>query len=374
MRHLSGCREGRTDVQDRFIAFESVRKSYDGINYVVRGLDLDIAEGEFLTLLGPSGSGKTTTLMMLAGFETPTSGSILLGGQHIEKVPAYDRNIGMVFQNYALFPHMTVGENVAFPLKMRRMNRSEVTQRVRKALDMVRMSGFEGRKPAQLSGGQQQRIALARALVFEPRLILMDEPLGALDKQLREHMQLEIKHLHDRLGINIVYVTHDQSEALTMSDRVGVFSDGILQQVAPPDRLYEMPDNLFVAGFVGENNTFSGEIVALDGESCVLRCADGATIRAGCGKGLVMGGKAAVVVRPERMLPGSAGSGLENQFGARLDEVIYHGDHLRLRISLLGSEGIQIKVPAGSLDAPLTAGSNVSIGWRADHCRALPQA
>src|SRR5262245_436518 len=190
---------------ERFITFEGVRKSYDGANYVVRGLDLLIPQGEFLTLLGPSGSGKTTTLMMLAGFEAPTAGTITLAGERIDSVPPHRRNIGVVFQNYALFPHMTVAENVAFPLKMRRMAKPEVTDRVRRALDMVRMGAFEGRKPSQLSGGQQQRIALARALVFEPKLVLMDEPLGALDKQLREHMQIEIKHLHARLGINVVY-------------------------------------------------------------------------------------------------------------------------------------------------------------------------
>jgi putative spermidine/putrescine transport system ATP-binding protein len=232
---------------DRFIVFDAVRKSYDGENYVVRGLDLSVAQGEFLTLLGPSGSGKTTTLMMLAGFEEPTSGTITLDGKRIERVPPHRRNIGVVFQNYALFPHMTVARNIAFPLQMRRIGGAEVEKRVARALDMVRMADFGERRPAQLSGGQQQRIALARALVFEPKLVLMDEPLGALDKQLREHMQLEIKHLHARLGINIVYVTHDQGEALTMSDRVGVFNDGVLQQVAPPDELYEAPANKFVA-------------------------------------------------------------------------------------------------------------------------------
>lgn len=359
-------------MDDRFIAFESVRKSYDGKSYVVRGLDLDVAEGEFLTLLGPSGSGKTTTLMMLAGFEEPTEGTISLAGQRIDSVPAYRRNIGMVFQNYALFPHMTVGENVAFPLKMRGLAAQDVTERVRRALDMVRMGGFENRRPNQLSGGQQQRIALARALVFEPRLVLMDEPLGALDKQLREHMQLEIKHLHDRLGINVVYVTHDQSEALTMSDRVGVFSDGILQQIATPSALYETPANVFVATFVGENNIVPGEVVELRDGTTRIRAADGSVVSAMAGDGLATGGKAVIALRPERIQL----TGLDdtpNRFTARIGEIIYHGDHLRLRVSVLGAEDLQIKVPASNVSSALAVGSDITIGWRPEDCHALVQ-
>jgi len=211
---------------DAFVAFERVQKSYDGEILVVKDLNLRIGKGEFLTMLGPSGSGKTTCLMMLAGFETATHGDILLDGRPINNIPPHKRGIGMVFQNYALFPHMSVGENLAFPLEVRKIGKSEREDMVRAALDMVQMGDFAGRRPAQLSGGQQQRIALARALVFKPELVLMDEPLGALDKQLREHMQYEIKHLHESLGITVVYVTHDQSEALTMSDRVAVFDDG----------------------------------------------------------------------------------------------------------------------------------------------------
>ena len=209
-----------------FVAFEHVQKSYDGETLVVKDLNLGIGRGEFLTMLGPSGSGKTTCLMMLAGFETATHGEITLAGRPINNIPPHKRGIGMVFQNYALFPHMTVGENLAFPLQVRKMDKPTIDAKVARALDMVQMGRFAGRRPAQLSGGQQQRIALARALVFEPELVLMDEPLGALDKQLREHMQYEIKHLHEQLGVTVVYVTHDQSEALTMSDRIAVFNDG----------------------------------------------------------------------------------------------------------------------------------------------------
>ena len=199
-----------------FVEFKKVQKTYDGVSLVVKDLNLSVEKGEFLTMLGPSGSGKTTCLMMLAGFETATHGDIFLDGKPINNIPPHKRGIGMVFQNYALFPHMSVGENLAFPLEVRRMGNAEIQDRVKRALDMVQMYDFINRRPAQLSGGQQQRIALARALVFDPALVLMDEPLGALDKQLREHMQYEIKHLHENLGITVVYVTHDQSEALTM--------------------------------------------------------------------------------------------------------------------------------------------------------------
>ncbi|MBV9434205.1 MAG: ATP-binding cassette domain-containing protein, partial [Hyphomicrobiales bacterium] len=242
--------EKRRSDASPLVRFMGVQKSYDGTVLVVKGLDLDVTRGEFLTLLGPSGSGKTTCLMMLAGFELPTAGEILLDGRPISRLPPNRRGIGVVFQNYALFPHMTVAENVAFPLSVRRMSRDAIATHVRRALDMVQLKGFDQRKPAQLSGGQQQRVAVARALVFEPELVLMDEPLGALDKQLREQMQLEIKHLQQRVGVTLVYVTHDQAEALTMSDRIAVFDRGEVQQLATPTELYEAPRNAFVAGFI----------------------------------------------------------------------------------------------------------------------------
>ncbi|MDP7621508.1 MAG: ABC transporter ATP-binding protein, partial [SAR324 cluster bacterium] len=232
---------------EAYVSFQSVQKSYDGETLVVKDLNLDADRGEFLTMLGPSGSGKTTCLMMLAGFETVTHGEIILDGTSINNVPPHKRNIGMVFQNYALFPHMTVNENLAFPLQVRNMSKSDIEDRVKKVLDMVQLGAFGTRRPMQLSGGQQQRVAVARALVFEPKLVLMDEPLGALDKQLREQMQYEIKHIHENLEVTVVYVTHDQSEALTMSNRIAVFDDGVIQQLAAPDLLYEKPENAFVA-------------------------------------------------------------------------------------------------------------------------------
>ncbi|MEO1748760.1 MAG: ATP-binding cassette domain-containing protein, partial [Pseudomonadota bacterium] len=225
------------------VNYDSVQKSYDGETLVVKNLNLDIARGEFLTMLGPSGSGKTTCLMMLAGFEPATHGEIYLNDRPINNVPPHKRGIGMVFQNYALFPHMSVAENLAFPLQVRGMQKSEQETRIKRALDMVELGAFGNRRPAQLSGGQQQRVAVARALVFDPDLVLMDEPLGALDKQLREQMQYEIKHIHENLGVTVVYVTHDQTEALTMSDRVAVFNDGVIQQLSSPDELYENPQN-----------------------------------------------------------------------------------------------------------------------------------
>ena len=267
-----------TSSKNAFVKFERVQKSYDGETLVVKDLNLELPKGEFLTMLGPSGSGKTTCLMMLAGFETATHGDILLDGVSINNIPPHQRGIGMVFQNYALFPHMTVAENLAFPLEVRKIAKAERETKILRALDMVEMGSFAGRRPSQLSGGQQQRIALARALVFEPELVLMDEPLGALDKQLREKMQFEITNLAHALGITVVYVTHDQTEALTMSDRVAVFNDGRIQQLASPDSLYEEPENSFVAQFIGENNTLDGEVKNLSKNMAVVQLDDGSLI------------------------------------------------------------------------------------------------
>ena len=256
-------------ADDVFVRFKEVQKSYDGETLVVKNLNLDIPRGEFVTMLGPSGSGKTTCLMMLAGFEPATHGEIYLGDRPINAVPPHKRGIGMVFQNYALFPHMTVNENLAFPLEVRRMSKSEIASRVKRALDMVQLGAFGERRPAQLSGGQQQRVAVARALVFDPDLVLMDEPLGALDKQLREQMQYEIKHIHESLGVTVVYVTHDQAEALTMSNRIAVFDDGVIQQLASPSDLYERPENAFVAQ--SSSPYFSSKIATAPAASILIK-------------------------------------------------------------------------------------------------------
>jgi putative spermidine/putrescine transport system ATP-binding protein len=284
-----------------FVRFDRVQKSYDGESLVVKDLNLDIPKGEFLTMLGPSGSGKTTCLMMLAGFETATHGEILLDGVSINNIPPHKRGIGMVFQNYALFPHMTVAENLSFPLEVRNLGKSDREAKVKRALDMVEMGDFGGRRPAQLSGGQQQRIALARALVFEPELVLMDEPLGALDKQLREKMQFEITRLAHNLGITVVYVTHDQTEALTMSDRVAVFNDGVIQQIDAPDVLYEEPKNSFVAQFIGENNTLEGVVEDIKDGVALVKLDNGDVIDAKPINVRAKGERTRVSIRPERV-------------------------------------------------------------------------
>lgn len=359
-------------TNDGFVTFDRVQKSYDGETLVVKDLNLSIGKGEFLTMLGPSGSGKTTCLMMLAGFETATNGEIRLDGQPINQVPPHKRGIGMVFQNYALFPHMTVGENLAFPLEVRGMGKSEREEKIMRALNMVQMGAFANRRPAQLSGGQQQRIALARALVFDPKLVLMDEPLGALDKQLREHMQYEIKHLHESLGITVVYVTHDQGEALTMSDRVAVFNDGRIQQLAPPDELYERPQNSFVAQFIGENNELPGTVESLDGARCTVRLGNGELIDATPVNITSSGQQTLVSIRPERiefkpeMMPAGA-----HMISAEVLEVVYMGDIFRTRMRVAGSDNFVMKSRNTIGQTKLKPGEKIKIGWHPEDARAL---
>ncbi|MBB5515495.1 putative spermidine/putrescine transport system ATP-binding protein [Rubricella aquisinus] len=358
-----------TPQDEAFVSFDRVQKSYDGETLVVKDLNLHIGKGEFLTMLGPSGSGKTTCLMMLAGFETATHGEITLDGRPINNIPPHKRGIGMVFQNYALFPHMSVAENLAFPLEVRGMGKTERDAAVARALDMVQMGEFGGRRPAQLSGGQQQRIALARALVFEPELVLMDEPLGALDKQLREHMQYEIKHLHERLGITVVYVTHDQSEALTMSDRVAVFDDGRIQQLATPQALYEEPENAFVAQFIGENNKLMAEVTAIDGDTVHVKFDDGETGTALAVANTGVGTRTLLSIRPERVTLNPTNGA--NAVAAEVLELIYHGDHIRCRMRVHGNDEFIVKVPNAGGQGPLEEGQKLTIGWATRDCRAL---
>ena len=359
------------DNAEVLVRFDEVQKSYDGEILVVKNLNLDIAKGEFLTMLGPSGSGKTTCLMMLAGFETATHGKIILDGQSINNVPPHKRDIGMVFQNYALFPHMTVAENLAYPLVVRKMSKADIETRVQRALDMVQLGGFAGRRPAQLSGGQAQRVAVARALVFEPKLVLMDEPLGALDKQLREQMQYEIKHIHDNLGVTVVYVTHDQSEALTMSDRVAVFNDGVIQQLAPPDQLYELPENSFVAQFIGENNKLSGKVTATNGSTCTVEVDGSGEVKAVPINIDGIGSRSSLSLRPERVMVNPAEGTCPNVFDARVEELIYLGDHMRTRVSVCGHDDFIVKVPNSAGHVHLRPGETVKVGWQAEDCRAL---
>jgi putative spermidine/putrescine transport system ATP-binding protein len=338
---------------DPLVRFSGVQKTYDGALLVVRQLDLDIRRGEFLTLLGPSGSGKTTTLMMLAGFESPTAGEILLEGRPITRTPPHKRNFGMVFQNYALFPHLTVAQNVAYPLTVRKVPRPESDKRVARALEMVRLQGMDARLPAQLSGGQQQRVALARALVFEPQLVLMDEPLGALDKQLREHMQIELKELHRQLGVTFVYVTHDQGEALTMSDRVAVFNDGGIQQIDVVDRMYEAPANRFVAGFIGDSTVLKGTVRASDDERCGIVLTDGRVLAGVNVNGASVGVQVEACIRPERIVLHTQATNRSNVLQASVTGVIYFGDHLRLLCAVgEGQVPATVKLPLASPVVP----------------------
>lgn len=362
----------KTAPKQAFVEFERVQKSYDGETLVVKDLNLSLPQGEFLTMLGPSGSGKTTCLMMLAGFETATHGDIRLDGVSINNIPPHKRGIGMVFQNYALFPHMTVAENLSFPLEVRKIDKAEREEKIMRALGMVQMQSFAGRRPTQLSGGQQQRIALARALVFEPELVLMDEPLGALDKQLRETLQFEITKLAHDLGITTVYVTHDQTEALTMSDRVAVFDDGRIQQLAPPDKLYEEPENSFVAQFIGENNTLEGTVEEIGGDICVVQLDGGDLIQAKPVNVSKAGERTRVSIRPERVEMDPARLSPDAMtLKAEVLEFVYMGDIFRTRLRVAGVEDFIIKTRNAPDQVRLSPGTQIEIGWLAQDCRAL---
>ncbi|MSO93720.1 MAG: ABC transporter ATP-binding protein [Rhodospirillales bacterium] len=357
---------------DSIVQFIKVQKSYDGETFAVKSLDLEMHRGEFLTLLGPSGSGKTTCLLMLAGFEMATHGEIILNGQSINNVPAHKRNIGMVFQNYALFPHKTVEGNIAYPLMCRRVPKQEIKERVKKALEMVRLAGYENRLPRQLSGGQQQRVAIARALVFNPQLVLMDEPLGALDRQLREQMQYEIRRLHENLGVSVVYVTHDQGESLIMSDRIAVLNLGIIEQLASPTELYDKPENAFVAQFIGENNKYIGEVVSVNGGACQVRLPNGDMVQALAVNIGPVGSKTTLSMRPESIVITPTDGRCQNVYESKVLELIFHGDHLRARLKVCGNEEFIVKVPKKALGAQsLAVGATVRVGWTVEDCRAL---
>jgi len=322
------------------IHVRQVTKSYGAI-VVLDRVDLHVQAGEFLTLLGPSGSGKTTLLMVLAGFTRPDSGSILFGSEEVIRLAPQKRDLGMVFQNYALFPHMNVAGNIAFPLRLRKVGAAEIAKRVEAALEMVQLGGYGTRGIHELSGGQRQRVALARALVFEPRIILMDEPLSALDKQLRELMQLELRRLHEKLGTTTIYVTHDQREALTMSDRIAVINKGKLAQLDSPRHIYSKPNSRFVAEFIGESTFLN---VAASGGVCRYRDtvikADAAPVREG---------RCLLMIRPEQVqIVDGAASDNMNCFSGRIVGRVFQGDTLRIDVDLGGGEAITLRVPANS--------------------------
>ena len=331
-----------TDEVD--VRLTAVTKRYGDV-VAVEALDLEVKRGEFFTLLGPSGSGKTTTLRMIAGFEEPDSGRVELAGKDVTGVPPYDRSVNTVFQDYALFPHMTVGENVAYGLRVKGVSKEERRRRASQALATVRLAGYESRKPNQLSGGQQQRVALARAIVNEPRVLLLDEPLGALDLKLREQMQVELKTIKGQVGITFIYVTHDQEEALTMSDRIAVFHDGRVEQIGAPAEIYERPDNAFVAGFVGVSN-----LLERDGQR--------------------------FTVRPEKIFlveNGKAPSGLHVEDGT-IRDVSYAGMITRYLVDLDAGGELQVvrqNLETSSVEAQAQRGRKVKIGWRADQTVAV---
>ncbi len=353
------------------VCLQSLTKKFGKV-VAVDEISLHVDEGEFLTLLGPSGSGKTTTLMMIAGFELPTAGKIFIRGKDVMMVPPHERNIGMVFQNYALFPHMMVLNNVAFPLKMRKLSKKEITQRVGRVLEIVKLPGFENRLPRQLSGGQQQRVALARALIYDPPLLLMDEPLGALDKKLREHMQIEIRNLQRELIITSLYVTHDQQEALTMSDRVAVFDQGKIQQVGTPDELYEKPSNPFVADFIGESNFIAGHIVGLEDDSAIMTSED-REVEIPCPRtsGLVMEQKVQLVIRPEKIRFVEPSFNPLVRVDGVVEELIYSGEVRRYTIRISHEQTIDLKQQIMHGVKAFRKGDRVSVGWSLEDSKIL---
>jgi putative spermidine/putrescine transport system ATP-binding protein len=365
--------DGGTGAAKPALVLRGLRKTFANA-IAVDGVDLEVRRGEFLTLLGPSGSGKTTTLRLVAGFMSPSGGSIEIDGRDMTRVPPYQRDVGMVFQNYALFPHMTAAQNVAFPLRMRGRPRAEIERRVADALGLVKLGGLGARYPRQLSGGQQQRIALARAVVFEPRLLLMDEPLGALDRKLRKSLQLEIMHVARQLEATVVYVTHDQEEALMMSDRIAIFSAGRIQQLGTGEDLYDRPSSLFVADFIGESNILRGRFEReADGSG-------GGWIQAGSSRwrvgrraseaaALDDGAAAALIVRPERtriLDDGVSVPGATNVADAIVGDVLNLGPDTRCELVLDGGERVAIREARGGPGRALQHGDRVRIAWAVD--------
>lgn len=328
----------------KIVEIEGVNKIY-GSNHVVKDLNLSIEEGEFLTLLGSSGCGKTTTLRMIAGFEEPTSGTIMVEGERVEEKEPFERNVNTVFQSYALFPHKTIYDNIAYGLKMKKVPKAEIRERVTEMMEMVQLSGFEKRYPSQLSGGQKQRVAIARALINRPRVLLLDEPLGALDLKLRKQMQLELKRLQKKLNITFIYVTHDQEEALTMSDRIAVMHDGIIDQLASPTEIYEHPATKFVATFIGETNIYDGCITRIEDGIAVMTLENGA-VSVKCPEDFSLLEYATISVRPEKMkFAASPVEGFELE--AQVKDYIYVGSVLKCIVSLPNGNELKIERLAG---------------------------
>lgn len=345
----------------KIVEIEGVNKIY-GSNHVVKDLNLSIEEGEFLTLLGSSGCGKTTTLRMIAGFEEPTSGTIMVEGERVEEKEPFERNVNTVFQSYALFPHKTIYDNIAYGLKMKKVPKAEIRERVTEMMEMVQLSGFEKRYPSQLSGGQKQRVAIARALINRPRVLLLDEPLGALDLKLRKQMQLELKRLQKKLNITFIYVTHDQEEALTMSDRIAVMHDGIIDQLASPTEIYEHPATKFVATFIGETNIYDGCITRIEDGIAVMTLENGA-VSVKCPEDFSLLEYATISVRPEKMkFAARPVEGFELE--AQVKDYIYVGSVLKCIVSLPNGNELKIERLAGQDLPPI--GSKCYPYWKVE--------
>jgi putative spermidine/putrescine transport system ATP-binding protein len=353
------------------LAARGVGKRY-GSSVALEGATFDLSEGEFLTLLGPSGSGKTTLLMIVAGLVPPTSGDVLIDGRHATNMASYDRDIGMVFQSYALFPHLSVAENVAFPLEMRRLQRAETEERVREALDLVKLGHLGDRLPARLSGGQQQRVALARAMVYRPSIILMDEPLGALDKKLRVQMQDEIRRLHRELGITVLYVTHDQDEAMGLSDRICLMNNARIEQIGTPEDLYFRPQSSFAANFIGESNLLPVSVTRSSGEGRELATKAGIVLRSRAVQSSPSEGVALLAVRPERLSLLSDGQAADNELTGRICEAVMLGALTRLVIETDSGRVVALLLTAAGRGAGV--GENVRVGWDAAAGIVLPAA
>jgi len=365
-------KEYTEQMQKPYLVFDQIKKTYDQKTLVVKDFSLEVNKGEFITLLGPSGSGKSTVLMMLAGFESVTSGDISIGGVSITKTPPYHRNIGMVFQSYALFPHMTIAENLAYPLSLRKKTKAQIRERVREYLALIEMQDFGGRYPGQLSGGQRQRVALARALIFEPSLVLMDEPLGALDKKLREQMQYEITRLHQAIGFTVIYVTHDQTEALSMSDRIAVFNAGVVQQCDSPAQLYESPANAFVADFIGENNFIPGKVLSVESQTALVEVHSGEQVKAKAADGVAAGQTTRLSVRPEKLFVLPNEHPFDNHIQATFVTRHYVGDFIRYYFSLTDGTEINVKVLNDSAAPTFSQGDKAALVWLEKDCFAYP--
>lgn len=346
------------------LRLDSLGKQYGSFD-AVKDVSLNVRQGEFVTLLGPSGSGKTTTLMMIAGFVDPSSGRIEVNGRDVTDDPPNRRDIGMVFQNYALFPHLTVYKNVAFPLQVRKRPMAEVRARTMEALAVVKLGDLGHRYPSQLSGGQQQRVALARAIVFGPPLLLMDEPLGALDKKLREHMQIELLKIQDRLGVTVIYVTHDQEEALVMSDRIVVMADGLIQQIGRPEELYRRPANRFVADFIGETNLIKCEVI-VGGKYPSVSLLPGVQVQPPSAREWSTGEHGYLVVRPECVRVGVRAETCANRLETTVDRVIYVGDVSRVLLSVANGQTLVAKLQNSGEVRTLKVGERVMVGWDSD--------